>query len=107
MNTNKAPENGSYFDGGLLELLGLMIIGGILCSFTLGLMFPWLITKIYEWQINHTVVQGKRLAFNGRARNLFGKFIIWTILSAITFGIYSLWMGINMEKWKAENTSFA
>ena len=70
----------SYFDGGLLQLIG--------------------------WKINHTVVEGRRLQFNGSAVGLFGNWIKWFLLTIITFGIYGFWLSIALEKWKAKNTTF-
>ena len=107
MATIRPNSSQSYFDGGILEFLGWTIIGAVLTSFTFGLMFPWMITKIYGWQVNHTVVEGKRLKFSGSALNLFGKWIVWMLICIVTLGIYGLWMSINLEKWKTENTSFA
>jgi len=104
--TTQQPKSGSYFDGGLLDLFGWLLLGGILSSFTFGLFFPWTLCKIYGWQINHTVIEGKRLRFNGKAMGLFGKWIKWLLLCIITFGIYSFWLSVKLEQWKVENTSF-
>lgn len=34
-------STGYYFDGGLLELIGWRILGGLLVLFTLGIATPW------------------------------------------------------------------
>ncbi len=96
----------SYFDGGLLELIGWSILGYIVTVLTLGICFPWAVCMIYGWKINHTVVEGKRLQFNGKAASLFGQWIKWLLLCIITLGIYSFWISIALEKWKVKNTSF-
>ncbi len=100
-------NNESYFDGGLLQLIGWYILGGLVTCFTLGISYPWALCKIYGWKINHTVVEGKRLRFDGKAVQLFGNWIKWLLLSIITFGIYGFWVGIALEKWKAKHTFFA
>ena len=61
---------------------------------------------IYRWKINHTVINGRRLCFNGTALSLFGHWIKWLLLIIITLGIYSFWVFIALEKWKVKNTSF-
>ena len=62
---------------------------------------------IYGWETRHTVVNGRRLAFDGTALQLFGNWIIWLLLCIITLGIYSFWVGIALRKWKAAHTHFA
>ena len=60
----------------------------------------------YGWKINHTVIEGKRLKFNGTAMGLFGNWIKWLLLIIVTFGIYSFWVHIKLEQWKVKNTTF-
>lgn len=101
-----APDT-SYFDGGLLQLIGWYLLGALITGFTLGICFPWAICMIYNWEVKHTVVNGHRLKFTGTAMQLFGNWIKWLLLCVITFGIYSLWVGIAIKKWKAKHTVFA
>lgn len=99
-------ETQSYFDGGLLQLIGWTLLGFIVTVCTFGICYPWAITMIYGWKIRHTVVEGRRLEFSGSAIGLFGNWIKWWLLCIITVGIYSLWVGIALEKWKVKHTSF-
>ncbi len=96
----------SYFDGGLLQLIGWTLLGMIITTLTLGICYPWALCMVYKWQIDHTVIEGKRLEFTGSAWSLFGQWIKWLLLTIITLGIYGLWLGIALEKWKVENTKF-
>ena len=96
----------SYFDGGLLQLIGWRILGAVITVFTLGICYPWALCMIYSWETKHTVIEGKRLKFDGSAIGLFGNWIKWLLLCIITLGIYSFWVGIALEKWKAKHTSF-
>ena len=98
--------NNSYFDGGLLQLIGWRILGFIVTLFTLGICYPWALCMVYGWKIKHTVIEGKRLGFNGKAIQLFGNWIKWILLCFITFGIYIFWLGIALEKWKVKHTYF-
>ncbi|MFL2028438.1 DUF898 family protein [Loigolactobacillus zhaoyuanensis] len=97
----------SFFDGGLLQLIGWSILGTIVTVCTLGICYPWALTMIYGWKINHTVIDGQRMQFHGSALGLFGNWIKWLLLTIITIGIYSFWVSIKLEDWKAKNTSFA
>lgn len=99
-------NNDSYFDGGLLQLIGYKILGFIVTVFTLGICFPWAYCMIYNWEAKHTVINGKRLAFDGKAIQLFGNWIKWLFLCIITIGIYSFWLGISLKKWQVKHTYF-
>lgn len=96
----------SYFDGGLFELIGLSLLGLIITIVTFGVCYPWALCLVYGWKINHTVIEGKRLQFHGKAISLFGNWLKWLFFCIITFGIYWFWLSIALEKWKVKNTSF-
>lgn len=96
----------SYFDGGLLQLIGYKILGFFITLFTLGICYPWACCMIYNWEIKHTVINGKRLKFDGTAIQLFGNWIKWLLLCIVTLGIYSFWMKIALKKWKTKHTYF-
>ena len=96
----------SFFDGGLLSLIGWSILGAIITAITFGICYPWALCMVYGWKINHTVIEGKRMRFNGSAFNLFGHWIKWLLLTIITLGIYGFWVTIKLEDWKARNTTF-
>ena len=99
-------ENNSYFDGGLLQLLGWRILGALVTANTLGICYPWAVCMVYNWEIKHTVIEGKRLRFDGTALQLFGNWIKWLLLIIITFGIYTFWVEISIKKWKTKHTHF-
>ena len=99
-------ENKSYFDGGLLSYIGWIILGSLIKSCTLGICYPWALCMIYAWKINHTVIEGRRLKFNGSAIGLFGNWIKWLLLIVVTLEIYGFWVHIKLEQWKVKNTTF-
>lgn len=99
-------ENRSYFDGGLLSYVGWIILGSLLTSCMFGICYPWALCMIYGWKINHTVIEGRRLQFNGTAIGLFGNWIKWLLLIVVTLGIYSFWVHIKLEQWRVKNTTF-
>lgn len=99
--------NDSYFDGGLLGLIGWNILGFLITFLTLGLLYPFAVVLIVRWRVEHTVINGHRLSFDGTATQLFGNWIVWLLLTIITFGIYGFWVGIAMKKWEVKHTHFA
>ena len=99
-------ETKSYFDGGLLQLIGWKLLGALVTIFTLGICYPWAFTMIYNWEVKHTVISGKRLKFDGKAIQLFGSWIKWCLLTFVTLGIYRFWIPIKLRQWKTKHTSF-
>ena len=96
----------SYFDGGLLQLIGWRLLGLLITVVTLGICAPWAICMVYRWETKHTVINGKLLAFDGSAIQLFGNWIKWLLLTIITLGIYSFWLSIALKKWQTKHTHF-
>lgn len=109
VNTQHAHTNieaRSYFDGGLLQYIGWKLLGWLVTIVTLGICAPWAIVMVYRWRIEHTVIEGRRLKFNGTAIGLFGNWIKWLLLTIITLGIYGFWVFIKLENWKVKHTTF-
>ena len=100
-------EEESYFDGGLLQLIGWKILGFLITVCTFGICFPWAICLLLRWETHHTVINGHRLYFDGTALQLFGNWLKWLFLTIITFGIYGLWLSIALKKWIVKHTRFA
>ena len=100
-------ENRSYFDGGLLQKIGWTILGWIITGITLGICLPWAYCMLYNWEVKHTVIEGRRLRFDGKAIQLFGNWIKWFLLTLITLGIYGFWIPIKLKKWVTKHTFFA
>ena len=106
-NLENAKTEESYFDGGLFQLIGWYILGFLVTVCTIGICYPWALTMIINWKVKHTVINGRRLKFEGTAVGLFGLWIKWFLLCIITIGIYSFWTIVSLEKWKAKHTKFA
>ena len=105
--TNEVRNNSdSYFDGGVFQLLGWKILGGLVTVITLGICYPFAVNCLYSWEAKHTVIEGRRLKFTGSAGDLFGTWIICILLSIITFGIYAFYVPIKIKRWREANTFF-
>jgi uncharacterized membrane protein YjgN (DUF898 family) len=97
----------SYFDGGLGQYIGYRLLGLLVTVCTLGICYPWSFVMIYRWEAKHTVINGRRLKFDGTSIQLFGNWIKWWILCIITLGIYSFWLFIKLKQWKIKHTKYA
>lgn len=96
----------SYFDGGLLQLIGWKILGALITVCTFGICYPWAFCMVYSWEAKHTVINGRRLKFTGSAISLFGQWIKWFLLCLVTCGIYSFGLVIALKKWQVKHTEF-
>jgi uncharacterized membrane protein YjgN (DUF898 family) len=100
-------ENLSSFDGGVLGNLGVSIVAGLLCIITLFIATPWAIVFKKRWEVQHTIIDGKRLTFDGTGIQLFGRWILWWFLSIITLSIFAwLALPVSINKWVTKHTHF-
>ena len=103
----------SKFDGSFWAFVGWSILGVLVCIITLGIAFPWVCCWIIRWRTNNTVIEGRRLQFNGSGLSLFGHFILrgWLlgiILTPLTLGLYPIYyFNVSLKKWEIKNTTFA
>lgn len=100
-------EEKSFFDGGLLQLIGYGILAFFIVIFTAGICYPWAKCLMLSWETKHTVINGRRLCFDGTGLQLFGNWIKWFVLSLLTLGIYGLWVNIFIKQWVVKHTHFA
>ena len=94
----------SKFDGGLLGLIGIQLLCSFLIAITIGIGTPWATCLKEKWYTNHTIIDGKRLYFDGTGGQLFGNYIKWFLLTIITLGIYGFWLSIKMKQWVVKHT---
>ena len=94
----------SKFTGGLFGLIINYILQILITVFTLGIGLPWAVCIKEKWVADHTIIDGRRLVFDGNGLQLFGNYIKWWFFCIITFGIYSFWLGIKMKQWIVKHT---
>ena len=102
----KQVRTDSYFDGGLLELIGWRILAFLIIGVTLGIATPWAKCMLYSYQFKHTVYNGKRLKFEGTGGDLFVNTFKWVFFSIITLGIYLLFVPVKKTKWVISNIHY-
>ncbi len=99
VNNYVAPQGQSTWDGSVLDTVVNSIVASLIISFTCGIATPWAIVYIMRFVVEHMVIDGKRMKFDGTGGQLFAQWIKWFILIIITCGIYSFWVTPRLYKW--------
>lgn len=96
-------DNNSYFDGGVLGMLGTNLLAALVT--VVPFVGPaWSKIIKLRWECRHTVVDSRRHIFAGSVGSLFVKYLLWGLLSIITLGIYGLFLPVKRMRWETENT---
>lgn len=99
-------ECGATFDGWLGQQVLITLLGAVISVLTLGLALPAAATASARWRATHTVLDGRRLTFDGKGAQLFGHYIKWWLLSVVTLGIYAWFIPNRLRAWKAKHTHY-
>lgn len=75
---------GSYFDGSVLQLIGYSLLSSLLTVVTFGIAYPWATCMLQRWETKHTVIENRRLSFNGKGIQLLG---LWVLMALLPIGI--------------------
>ncbi len=95
-------DNNSYFDGGVLGMIGTNLLAGLVLA--VPVVGPaWSNIIKLRWETRHTVVDSRRHIFAGTVGNLFVKKLVWGLLTVITFGIYGWFVPVKALRWETEN----
>ena len=91
----------------MFETFVASLAASLIMSLTCGIATPWAICYLWKFILEHAIIDGKRLTFDGTGGQLFGNWIKWFLLTVITFGIYSFWVAPRLYKWVASHTHVA
>lgn len=94
----------SFFDGKLIQLIGINILCNFLNIVSFGILFPFTICLKLRWISKHTIINRKKIVFAGTGFSLLGNYLLWLFLTFITFGIFGWWLGIKIIKWDVKNS---
>jgi uncharacterized membrane protein YjgN (DUF898 family) len=92
------------FEGKGGKLFGILLVSWLLCAITAGIYTPWAYCKIKKFNLQNTIIDGKRFDFIGTGGQLLVQFLIMYLIAAITIGIYLPWGFCKIQRWIAENT---
>lgn len=103
---NPNPFSNSTWDGGVVDTIVNSIVASLIMTCTCSIAAPWAICYMMKFIISHTVIDGKRLKFDGDGGSLFAQWIKWLLLCVVTCGIYSFWVAPRLYKWVASHIHF-
>ena len=108
MSKIKFETTESRFTGGMFAHFFLKLFSNLFSALTLGIAHPFMVCWRKKWELSHTYINGKQLAFDGNGFQFWGRYMLWYFLSIITLGIYFLFfMNVGVAKWEAKHTHFA
>lgn len=96
-------DNNSYFDGGVLGMIGTNLLAGLVTVVPF-VGTAWSEVIKIKWETRHTVVDSRRHIFEGSLGGMFVKLLLWGFLTIITLGIFGLFVPVKFLRWKTENT---
>ena len=97
-------KKASSWDGSVLDTFVNSLVASLMITFTCGIATPWAICYTWKFILEHAVIDGKRLTFDGTGAQLFGNWIKWLLLTIVTCGIYSFWVAPRLYQWVASHT---
>lgn len=105
VKVEKEPEakKESTWTGGVLETLAASIVADLIIFFSCGFATPWAIAYMMKFIIDHAVIDGKKVTFDGNGMQLLGNWIKWYFLTIITCFVYSFWVAPRLYKWVASH----
>lgn len=97
----KTKQSGvSGFDGWLLQEIGWGLLGSLVTALTAGIGYPLAYCWMARWEYRHTIIDGKRVYFDGTALELTGKWMLWLLLCIPTLGVFSVFIPKRLMLWK-------
>lgn len=106
METNKRPT-GSEFTGEVFAYYGITMLTAIVTALTAGFAYPVMLCWKLKWQMEHTFIDGKKVAFKGDSAEFMGKYLRWNFLNIVTLGIYGwIFRPFYMNQWLTEQLGF-
>lgn len=92
------------FDGWLVQKILVMFAGILVTVCTAGICFPVAYIWVLNWNIKHSLYDGRRLSFDGTVGQLLGKWICWLLLCIPTLCIFALFIPKKLLEWKTAHT---
>lgn len=80
-------ENSLKYSGKIGEFVLFNIGNLLLCLITLGIYFPWYLTKLWRYLLGKTTYNGNTFTFNGKGLHLLGLLIATVLFPMILYSV--------------------
>ena len=94
----------SFYDGPAGEYLGQGLVASLLIVLSCGISQPWQRVRLIKFDLEHSVVNGDRMIFEGTGAQNWDENSINSILTVVTCGIYASWGIARMNRWVYRHT---
>ncbi|MGH7433407.1 MAG: YjgN family protein [Candidatus Methylomirabilales bacterium] len=94
------------FRGRVWDFMKIFLGGWFLTVITLGLYYPFFITRQYAFTASHSYFGNRKFDFDGQGRGLFKSFLLALLLHIPTLGLYWFWFQAKTLRYLSEHTSF-
>ena len=94
------------FRGPIRAFVGIFVTGSIMASLTLGLYYPFFVTKRQEFMVSNAYFGSRKFDFDGRGGDLFRPFIVMLLLFLPTLGLSWFWFSARRQRYFTEHTRF-
>lgn len=104
---NTPSSTGSYFDDKPITYAAFQVLYYFLGLFSATTLTPLTTYLSAKRRVAHTVINGKRLYFDGKLYQIYGHYCLWVLLSFATLFIYTFFIAGETRKWVSKHTYFA
>ena len=103
---NRRNDNKSDWIGSIATLFFIKIVKDFLSIISISFLNTAYEIRSYKYDIEHTIIDGKRLRFYGKTKDVFVIRIKRLFFGILTLGIYLLFNRFKFKRWLCENTHF-
>lgn len=93
--------------GSIISLFFINLAKYFLSIISIGLLNTAYEIHVYKYDIEHTIIDGRKLRFDGKTKDVFKIRIKRLFFGILTLGIYLLFNRFKFKRWLCENTHFA
>jgi uncharacterized membrane protein YjgN (DUF898 family) len=94
------------FRGPAAQFIKIFLIGTFLNGLTLGLYYPFFVTRRQAFMISHSYFGNEPFGFDGRGRELFAPYLLAALLTLPTLGLSWVWFLARKRRFFWEHTTF-
>lgn len=105
IKNTRSKENGNW-NGSIISLFFYGVLKYLLTIISLGILNTFFSISCYKYDIEHTIIDGKELTFDGKAKDVFKIRIKRLVFGVLTIGIYLLFNRFKFKRWLCEHTHF-